>query len=255
MTRSTPRGPASSRAATPRPRKLAGGRPAESTDAPTEPEETEPDVPDEPPPPPEDWPVEDPEDDGGDGRLLDSPRVTRMLLMLAGFFALVLLVEGVWFAVDKLTDDDEPAPPRAEPGAIAVPEDRPVLPNEVGVQAGVEAAAKAAEKIVNRSFKDYDAEVDAATALMTPDFAEEYRKTTDDVRDAFIARKTVVQVRVVGQGVVRASDTELQALLFVNQYVFRGGGDNPKTSATPYRALLTMVNTDKGWLVEDLQTE
>jgi Mce-associated membrane protein len=254
MSRPTPRRPSTSRASTPRPRKLAGGTPPTDPQQPADEPETEPDVPDEPPPPPDEWPVEGPEDDD-DGSILNSPRVTRMLLITSAVIALILIVEAAWYVVREITDDDKPKASHVAEGSIDVSSDRPVEPNKVGVQAGVDAAAKAAEKIINRTYKNYDKEVDAATALMTPDFAEEYRKTTDDVRGAFVARKTTVQIRVVGQGVVRASDTELQALLFVNQFVFRGGGKDTKASATPYRALLTMVNTDKGWLVEDLQTE
>jgi Mce-associated membrane protein len=253
MSRPTPRRPSSSRAVTPRPRKLAGGRPPAEPGTPAEEPIAEPDGPAEPPPP-GDWPVEDPEDDDGGDRLLDSPRVTRMLLLMAAAFALLLVVEAVWYVVREATDDD-PAPSRAPAGSIEVPADRPVLPTELAVQEGVEAAAKAAETIINRTFEDYDKEVDKATGLMTDDFAEEYVRTTDDVREQFIARKTTVQARVVGQGVVRANDSELQALLFIDQFVIRKEGKETKTSRTPYRALVTLVNTADGWLVDDVQTE
>ena len=268
MSRPTPRRPASSRAATPRPRKLAGGRAPTQPDAPVD----EPPV-DEPPAdepstdqqtvdePPADepgdlepWPDEDPEPAPGEGGpALRSPRVTRLLLVLVGVLALVLVLQSLWWL--RHDSRDEPEPSRSSEGSITVPEDRPVQPTELVVQAGVEAAAKAAQKIVSRTFQNYDAEVDAASALLTGSFADEYRQTTDDVREEFIARKTTVQARVVGQGVVRASDTELQALLFIDQYVITSTGKEPKTSRTPYRALLTMVNTDDGWLVQDMQTE
>ena len=59
-------------------------------------------------------------------------------------------------------------------------------------------------------------------------------------------------MRVVAQGVVHATRTEVQALLFLNQYVSKDGGD---TTYTPYRALVTVVHTDRGWLVSDLDTK
>ena len=37
---------------------------------------------------------------------------------------------------------------------------------------------------------------------------------------------------MVGQGVVRANDTELQALVFLNQYVIRGEGEDAETTRT-----------------------
>jgi Mce-associated membrane protein len=62
-------------------------------------------------------------------------------------------------------------------------------------------------------------------------------------------------VRVVAQSVVRANLTELEALVFLNQYVFRGEGDDAESTYTPYRALVTMVHTDKGWLVDGVDTK
>ena len=87
---------------------------------------------------------------------------------------------------------------------------------------------------------------------MTAAFAKEYRQTAEDIKADFVAAKTDIQVRVVAQGVVHATRTEVQALLFLNQYVSKDGGD---TTYTPYRALVTVVHTDRGWLVSDLDTK
>ena len=57
---------------------------------------------------------------------------------------------------------------------------------------------------------------------------------------------------MVAQGVVHATRTEVQALVFLNQYVSKDGGD---TTYTPYRALVTVVHTDRGWLVSALDTK
>lgn len=253
MSRPTPRR-SSSRAATPRPRKLAGGQPPTSPEPPEDAPEVDETAADEAPAPTETWPVEESDDDG-DTSLLRSARVTRILLTVAAAIALVLIAEATWAIVSEMTEDDPPETTRAAEGEIAVPEGRPVQPTELAWQEGVEAAAKAAQKIVGRSFQNYDKEVEEATGLMTPDFAEEYRQTTTDVREEFVARKTTVDARVVGQGVVRANDTELQALLFIDSYVIRGGGDDPKTTRTPYRAVFTMINTDAGWLVDGIDTQ
>jgi Mce-associated membrane protein len=253
MSRPTPRR-SSSRAATPRPRRLAGGRPPAGPAAPEAPEDP-PEVDEtdaEPPPTPtDDWPMEDQDDDGS---LLRSARVTRILLSVAAAIALVLVAEAAWLVVSEWTDDP-PKPAAAAESSITVPDGRPVQPTQLAWQEGVEAAAKAAQKVIGRTFQKYDEEVEEATGLMTPDFAEEYRQTTGDVREEFVARKTTVEVRVVGQGVVRANDTELQALLFIDSYVIRGRGDDARTTRTPYRAVFTMVNTDAGWLVDGIDTQ
>jgi Mce-associated membrane protein len=194
-------------------------------------------------------------EDQDDGSLLRSARVTRILLRVAAAIALILVAEAAWLAVSEWTDDDPPKPAAAAEDSIAVPEGRPVQPTQLAWQEGVEAAANAAQKVIGRTFQNYDQEVEEATGLMTPDFAEEYRQTTGDVREEFVARKTTVEARVVGQGVVRANDTELQALLFIDSYVIRGRGEGAKTTRTPYRAVFTMVNTDAGWLVDGIDTQ
>ncbi len=102
------------------------------------------------------------------------------------------------------------------------------------------------------SYQDYDAQVDEAAALMTPAFAEEYRQTAADVEDAIVAGKTEVQVSVVAQGVVRADQEQVQALVFLNMFTTKNGKE---PVFTPYRVLVTVVNTDQGWLVSDLETK
>jgi Mce-associated membrane protein len=87
---------------------------------------------------------------------------------------------------------------------------------------------------------------------MTDAYAKEFRKAADDVEDGFVAAKTDQQARVVAQGVVHATRTEVQALLFMNYYVSKDGSD---TTYTPYRVLVTVVHTDRGWLVSDIDTK
>ena len=87
---------------------------------------------------------------------------------------------------------------------------------------------------------------------MTDEFAVEYRQTAEDVKQRILDTKTEVQVRIVAQGVVRANTSEVEALLFLNQYSTKDGGE---TTYTPYRALVTVVHTDGGWLVSGLDTQ
>jgi Mce-associated membrane protein len=87
---------------------------------------------------------------------------------------------------------------------------------------------------------------------MTDEFAETYLATKDDVREEFVADRTEVQVRVLGQSVSRASASSVQALLFFNQYVTKRG---EQTSFSEYRALVTVVDTPDGWLVSDIETQ
>ncbi len=139
--------------------------------------------------------------------------------------------------------------PPSDPPVVSA--QRPVIADEVDHKVAVDTAAKSAELIVARSYKTYDDDVEAAAATMTDSFAEQYRATTGEIKDSFVKTKTEVSVEVVAQAVQRASPEQVQALLFLNQYVTKDGQD---TAYTPYRALATMVKTEQGWLVSKLET-
>lgn len=261
MTRNAPRRP--SRTNTPKPRKLAG-RDTTSAD-PGSADTTAASPPTKPPKPPVP-PVAKQPPPAGDAEPKDSAlassKATRMLLVLVAVFVVLLMLQGLWFFLHDRENDDrsDAAGDSASQGddkddPIPVPSGRPVVLNQLAAQEGVEAAALAVQTMFARNWESYDQGVDDAVALMTEDFAEDYRGTTDDVRRKFIADKTQVQVRVVAQSVAHANDTELEALLFLNQYTIKGEGEDAKTSYTPYRALVTMVHTDQGWLVDAVDTK
>ena len=239
MTRESPRRPSSSRAPVSRPRRVAGRStaPEPATEPATEPE-TEPET---EPADPAEVPSSDADSESasqGLGALFDSPRASRILVSLV---AVLALAAGGLFAWDALRGE-EPTRPSTQP----------VLIGSDDATAAVDEAAKAAETIVATSYQDYDQQVDEATALMTDGFAKDYRRTAEDIKPDFVSAKTVIEARVVAQGVVHATRTEVQALVFLNQYVTKDGGD---TTYTPYRALVTVVHTDRGWLVSALDTK
>jgi Mce-associated membrane protein len=171
------------------------------------------------------------------GGLLGSLRTTLVLVVALVLLAGVAAGESwyLWF--------------RHEPVVSAA---RPVVTGEMAHRAAVEAATQDTEEILSTSYKNYDEQVEQATSRMTAAFAAQYRQTIGDIKDAFVAQKTELQVKVVGAGVVRASSEQVQALLFLNQYVSKPGKD---TTFTPYRALVTMVHTDHGWLVSQIDTK
>ena len=170
-------------------------------------------------------------------RLLGSLRTTAALVV-----AIVLLVgvaagEG-WY----LWLRDEPV----------VSAERPVVTGKIAYRAAVDAASQDTEEILSTSYKNYDDQVTQATGKMTAAFAKQYRSTVGDIRQQFLASKTELQVNVVASSVVRASSAQVQALLFLNQYVTRAG---KHTAFTPYRALVTVVHTEHGWLVSAIDTQ
>lgn len=181
--------------------------------------------------------------------LFDGPRVT--VALLAAVVALTIATLGM--AAFLWLDDDEVTTARPAPeGEISVPDDRPILIPFADAQAAASAAAEAATTAVSTSWQTYDEQLDEALATMTPAFAEEFRTTKEDAKAGIVESKVEVTARVVAQSVVRANASEVQALLFLNQYTTK---DGKGTTYSPYRVLVTVVNTDGGWLVSDLETK
>jgi Mce-associated membrane protein len=251
--RPNPRKVVGSRSAAPRPRKLAGtGRPEEPTQAlqptpveptaPTDPTEPIEDRPQEPTPAAESRPSFTASRDSG--AFLGSLRTTAGLVAAVVVLALVSAAEIGW-----LTTRDDPV----------VSSSRPVVTGEVTHRAATDAAQRDVVEIFTYGYQDFDARIAKATSLMTPAFAQQFRTTADDVKSDFIANKTEQLVKVRGTSVVRASDSQVQALIFLDQYVTKKGGAGKGgapsgTDYTPFRALVTMVHTDHGWLVDNIDT-
>jgi Mce-associated membrane protein len=167
-------------------------------------------------------------------------RTTRILVAVVAILALVGIGELVYLTRD-------PAP--------TVSAARPVVTSELSHRGAVEAAARSTEQILSTSYQDYDEQAAKASEKMTDAFAKEYAATSDGIKDQFIAQKTKLQVKAVAQGVVQASPAQVQALLFLNQYVENEKDGQPKTAFAQYRALVTVVHTDHGWLVSDIKTQ
>lgn len=136
--------------------------------------------------------------------------------------------------------------------SVTVTQDRPVVVPERTWRPAVEAAAQGAEIVLGASWETYDEGIEQARAVMTDEFAETYLATKEDVREDFVDQRTEVEVRVLGQAVTRASGSTVQALLFFNQYVTKKGA---QTSFSEYRALVTVVDTPDGWLIDQIDTQ
>ncbi len=193
---------------------------------------------DEPPPPA--TKQEDEEERTGffGSPLFTSTRTTVVLVAVL----VALLGLGAAEAWYLWVHDEEPV----------VSADRPVVTGEIARQAAVDAAAQSTEEILSYGYQDFDAQIDEATTKMTDSFASEYKETASAARQEFIENRTEQEVKVVGQSVVQASSEQVQALLFFDHYVVKAGKG---TDVTPYRALVTMVHTDSGWLVDDIETK
>ncbi|GAB2988240.1 hypothetical protein [Nocardioides montaniterrae] len=194
-------------------------------------------------------PPRQPQEPGGFLVLFAGGRLTRVLMVALGVLALVVAGQCAWFAVHK---DRAPHVPT---GQIAVPSGRPVILNQTDVDAGVDQAAKDAATAVSLHWQHFDDDVAKAADLMTSDFATKFKQTTSDAKAQSIAKKVDVDARVTYQGVVRANRTQLQALVFLNQWISKGIGKDRRMTLTPYRLLVTMVHTNTGWLIDNIDAK
>jgi Mce-associated membrane protein len=223
-----------------RPRKVAGreaSSPAEDTAAETAPDEDD-------SPADERSSVEEPEPvedvDPGD---VDEPDAAgggrrRLVLVVAAVLLAALVAAEAWY----LYGDSDPVPSA----------ERPVVTGKVTHRSAVETAARSTTEILSYGFEDFDAQIEDATTKMTEPFADEFRQTAADVKDRFVEQRITQEIRIVASSVVSASDEEVRALLFLDQYVAKAGEG---TSVTPYRALVTVRRSDGGWLVSDIETQ
>jgi Mce-associated membrane protein len=128
---------------------------------------------------------------------------------------------------------------------------RPVVVGDIDARSVVETAAQDAAAIFTVSWKSYDAHVAQAARLMTERFAAAYRTSAEPVKTGIVSSQTRTTTRVAAAGVVRATDDQVLALLFLDQRVTSAGAP---ASYNARSALVTMVRTDHGWLVDNVQT-
>jgi Mce-associated membrane protein len=128
---------------------------------------------------------------------------------------------------------------------------RPVVVGDIDAQSAVDVAATDTAAIFTTSYRSYDEHLTRVTSLMTDEMADRYRSTAGPVRARVVASRTDTTTRVAARGVVRATANQVIALLFLDQRTTTDGGP-PSYAAR--RALVTMVHTDRGWLVANVQT-
>ncbi|CAA9365646.1 MAG: hypothetical protein AVDCRST_MAG47-550 [uncultured Nocardioidaceae bacterium] len=166
---------------------------------------------------------------GSRASLLILTAVLVALLALAGLVALGLL------GTDGVKDVS---------GAEAVEESTRTAP------AAAEAAATA---ILAYDFRSLDADQDAASRLMTEDFATEYSETFEKVvRPAAEETRAKVTASVLATSVVRATEDTVRVLLFVDQATTSTTNERPQIALN--RVEMSLVRDGDGWLVSDISS-
>ena len=158
--------------------------------------------------------------------------VAAAVVLLLTALALALLVEGTgWGDWKRVQQNDQVTDAiRTAPGA----------------------AEQAAATILAYDHESLEADRDAAAALMTPGYREEYVETFDDlVLEAARERKAQVEADVRASGVAAAGPDRVEVLLFVNQTtVSTANSGEPQTALN--RVVLAMEKVDGAWRVDDI---
>jgi Mce-associated membrane protein len=177
----------------------------------------------------QEWPNEEPP-------TADHPRrrtaiLVTVVVLLAGLAA----AEG-WY----LWGSDDPV----------VSAKRPVVIGQVSVASAVDVAAKSAANVTAWSYETYDEDVEADAALLTDEFAEEFRATKEASREKVLSQKLAVTAEVAMQGVVRASAEQVVALVYLDQSATKAGAE---LEVRQYTILVTVLRTDSGWLISKME--
>ena len=173
-----------------------------------------------------------------DTAVTPSPRSRRRTVLLA--LVVLLLVALAAEVVHALT--------RPEPTAT---DERPVVLAPVTADAAVRAAAGSTAEILSYGFEDLGAQVEAAASRMTPELAAEFRQRVLAGRESLIAQRATQQAEVLEAGVVSATPTRAEVLVFLDRRVAKAGEG---TTVRPYRVLVTVVRRGGVWLVSDIET-
>jgi len=158
--------------------------------------------------------------------------VAAALVLLLTALALALLVDGTgWGDWKRVQQQDEVAEAiRTAPGA----------------------AEQAAATILAYDHESLEADRDAAAALMTPEYREEYVETFDDlVLEPAKERKAQVEADVRASGVAAAGPDRVEVLLFVNQTTVSTANSGEPQSALN-RVVLALEQVDGAWRVDDI---
>ena len=136
-------------------------------------------------------------------------------------------------------------------GSVQPGADRPVVVGDLAARSVVDAAAQDLTQITSTSYQNYDEQVAAAATLMTPEFAAQYRATAASLAPTFQERRREIAAQVVASAVVRATEHQVQALVFLDSQISERGREPVRL---PYRTLVTMTKTGHGWLVSNIET-
>lgn len=182
---------------------------------------------------------------------------SRGAALIVALAALVIMIPVVFgYLVVSATNEVLEDTAAAEREATQPEEERAeeaLAPSDTDRQAALEAATAGLVEVLSVDPRTYDAEVEAAAALMTDAYANEYRSTAESMRPAYERSGAVIVAKAVDSGLTGIDATHASALVFVSQF----GDDAGTVDAAPtmYSAVVRVAKTGDAWLVEAIETE
>ena len=107
------------------------------------------------------------------------------------------------------------------------------------------------ERLLSYDHTTFDADLAAASELMTASFREEYLPTVEAIKERALEQERTQEATVVAVSVVSESPEEVETLVFLNRTTFTA--DSPRQRILQDRANVTVVRDDDGdWLIDDI---
>lgn len=107
------------------------------------------------------------------------------------------------------------------------------------------------ERLLSYDHTTFDADLAAASELMTASFREEYLPTVEAIKERAIEQERTQEATVVAVSVVSETPEEVETLVFLNRTTYTA--DSPRQRILQDRANVTVVRDDDGeWLIDDI---
>ncbi|MFI5909189.1 hypothetical protein [Dactylosporangium sp. NPDC051541] len=118
---------------------------------------------------------------------------------------------------------------------------------DVAVRQSTAAANAAAQALFSYDYRSFDASVANGKGFATGGFADEYAQTTAALKRNAVAEQAIVRASVSATGVVTAGPSQVELLLYVDQY--RRNANITGEKVDQNRVVLTMVPVAGTWKV------
>lgn len=113
-----------------------------------------------------------------------------------------------------------------------------------------DAADRAVATVLSYDYRRLDAGMEAARALLTGDFRQQYDELQEPLRRSAPVNKSVVSARVADSTVLSADDNSARVLLFVDQTSTSSKLPSPQLDQS--RVVVTLQRDGDQWLVSAL---